>query len=1134
MLNYNVAMELSAAVFLTLWAGTARAEVVFGHSKLAGTDGVSACLDFSKQGEFFSTNDYGYTPEGEDQITGAKLGYKWCSSIYRRGQNPRLTGNFRFGTGWLSDGGNSLCGVIFDKPLKPTWGAYEAAAGQFARMTDQKPLFDSAVVYWGDNVPRLGSWGACILDADGNFKRLAFDAKAPLLPRDQTTFTFSPTTVKKLYLGVQGPDNFVEVMDIALLLHNRPLVDNHLSVFQMDAYQVVYSNQQPGTIEQLHIANTYFGRPTQIFPDAQGLLRKLAPFVELDGKRLHAAPGDYTVTTTSDGRADTLTYTLKIAGADVTVTARFGIELKDTVKFSLKAKGLPQGARLGLEMQGSTEVFANYSDPAAAIDIPAKGQTFSTPAGSVGLAVEGADQAVANCTGKVFQIDLFAKGNTLAAAFSLPIGPEAGVQPEMLTYNWRPALADQGDEGLAPFKAGDLELMETVNLADPNDPHPVYDVSNDPLLPELKKNGVGCLQFVNTPEKGQVPLTKVLGQMCRAINANDTTYFRFNLRTRFSPRVPYLIVVEHAFDKERRGEFHAVGLDPSGTRGVSLWGRSAPFGALNTGKGSWTGTFKKEPVFYFSSDAREYPENTVVSLCFSNHLAWGWYKTWLDVDASKNLPEGLAVKSVSVYRIKHMPQLPELGKLLPKGPRRHLSVFSETTSPWALDQLPKLAGYDAVWTNHQNPAQLLFLQIANTPRPSWQDSFHAGTLASETWLCDRAARQGVGVKIPLSSLFTFGFEGSGRDSFMGVGLVPGEGYTPSLPLRPTPDELAVVTQALDKSLAALAPYSSFRDIMVDGSALSLFTRRNLEDFSKETGIKFAATPAPVLNARDLLAAPQATVDAWTKWVCQARYKQLAWLLKTARKHNPGLYLTIGQNWYCNNFQFNYYRRPIFDAAALKEKGIADYLGYLKLIGIDPALYGDDGFSFAIEKQEAHTPAAEDAWPLVYGQDKWFDQLRRGFGGGLCVSHYYFDESPKPLVGWTCHYIKSQQAFRRNLLEALLHANARDIDLQTYDQDPYRGRLNDLRTFAVPFQLLPFAQPEPYAGTIDGKAVINKYGDRHGLMNPSDQPADVTLTLPDGTNNAFDLSGGVRQRLTVTGKTVKIHLEPWALKTLELQ
>lgn len=1150
MWNPKVIMKgLALAASATL-AFTATAELYFGHGFAPGgaSYGTGAYEDFAPQGRFFASTDHGFVPGGEDQLTGGKLGIKnYPGSLYKRGQAETKEACsyplWCFDHGWLSDGGKTVFGLTFEQPFKPAWDS--SFGDQFARFPDKTPLFDRAVVHWGFTTPKPGSWGACVQNADGDFKRLPLDNQRPVHPFDKTTVNFPPTSVKTLYFGIEGAgDNFASVQGVQLLLHNPKLLDNRPLVFQLDAYRADYSPTQPGMVYGLQVANAYSKYKMQNRVEPHGsdyLLTDLSPFIELDGKRHLAAQGDYPVETSQDGAADLLGYTLKFAlpegkTAKVKVKARFSVELKDTVTFQYRAEGLPEGARLGFQMSGKQELFANYADNGATVvEAPEANKLFATPAGPLGFATEGAGKLVTTRSGTNVRFDLFADGDELNVALSLPLGPNGGVQPGMLNYNWRPSLANQGDAAVAPFESKDLELLETVNLADPNDPHEVYDITNDPLILNWRKSGerrlpgaLGHLNHISDPVKGAVPTTTVLGEKCRAINSANTTYFRFNLNARFAPQVPYLIVVEHAFDQERRGEFHGVLLDQTGRKLAGIPYSPAPVGGFDTGKPPYDKAFKKESVFFFYPEPWTSDAKTTFSLCFSNDWQWN--------HGLKRLPEGLAVKTVSVYRVTHMPELPSHEKLTPEGLRRHVTVHAENLSPWTLQQFPGLAGYNSVWANHQNPAQLLHGKQGGG---AGHDSWHPGTLASQRWLFDSAERNGVSVKVFLNWLLALG----GCEAFEGHNTTEGPGH-PSVPLRPTPEELELIGAALDKSLDALAPYKSFDEISTVSAAMSFFTKRNLDDFSRETGVKFQSSPVPRQNLNALLASDKATVDAWAKWSGHKRLDFLEWVLKKARKRRPDIVLTLNQSWMVNSFQqafyganTGWYPRYAFDREALTRQGIDNFHDFLKFVCHDPALYvGKDGFGLALEHERGLLMAVRhdgSSWPSPY-QEPWFAKLRDSFEAGLSIQSPVYDESSKPLSGWTCNYVKDRRSFRRDLVEALLHANARDVILQTYYQDPYRGRLDDLRSFAVPFQLLPFAKPEAFAGKISDtakQAVIKKYGDRHGLVNAGDKPTDVMLTLPEGADKLYDLSNGVRQELLLGAP---IHLEPWSLKTLELK
>ncbi|MEI6073544.1 MAG: hypothetical protein WCS31_17295 [Verrucomicrobiae bacterium] len=1131
----------SVAFATVILAGPASADVYFGWGGVVGGSALGSYRDFSKQGRFFSTSDYGFVPGEEDQFSGAKLGLKWDKSPpVVRGQNPVAAsqlGEGFYGTPWLSGGGDCIFGLAFDEAFKPRWE--KAPEQQFAAFPDKTPRFEQAVIYWGREVPKPGTWGAGILNAEGKLLRAEVNHE-PLYPYDKSTISFPATTVKKLYFGVKGGDkgdNFVEVRKIALLMHNEPQIKNSVLVDQPDAYSAYYSTAKPGEIEKLTLKSFSFPKQQQHYP----FLKSIAPFVEVDGKRLYSAPGDQPAKASRQGDVDTLTYPLDFTLPDgktarVEVATTFGADPKAAIQFGLRGSGLPKGAQVGLEMTGDARYFQNFVDDGAMVE-SAIWKTVSTPAGPVALSWKGNGKLSATRTTEMVNIDVRSPGENLDVTLGLPIGAEAGVQPGMMIYTTRHSLADQGDPGVAPFTSDDLELLETIHVGDPNDPYTVYDITNDPLIAKWRQSGeaklprkFGELKFINDPEKSRIPITKVGNESCRDLGSNETSYFRVTLKTRFEPQVPYLVVVEHAFDKERRGEFHSIAVNRDGTDWVqddSLWHSSCPYGGFDTGKGPYPGGFRKESVFSTRlMKGIGSPPNSTISLVFSNTRVSGYFKNF-----EKN-PDGLAIKSIAIYRVKRLPQLPDIQPLLPKEPRRHMTIDSEYLNPWMLTDFPRIYGYDSLWTHNQPASQLLHGGGSSINRPSWGSWVHPGSFQANRALYEKAASEGVHVKTTLGWLLDLGFDGTDRGSFLGFGWLPGPIWG-SLPLSPTPEELKYLGSALDRSLAALAKHPSLTDIAVGD--IPAFSRRNLEDFSKETGVAFQAGPLPEDNLKRLLESPQPTVEAWSNWACQKRFEFLSWLLKKARAYRPEITLTLNQSWYKNGLQGMYYTDQWpFDLAGLPNAGIKSYADFLKFVGIDPALYAkQNGFVFGVDMDPPDVLPGRASWPFEGSAEK----IRDGFGGGLSVSSNFWDESSKALLGWGCNYIKDQKGFRKGIIEALLQANAREYVLQTY-ADPARGRLADLRELAVPFRLLPFAKPEPFSGKIEDsakQAVIHKYGDRYGLVNPGDKPTDVTLTLPEGAATVADLSNGIRQPLAVSGdRTVKLHLKPWSLKTLEIQ
>lgn len=1130
--------------------------------------------DLGTQGRFFSTSDYGFVPGGEYKLTGKNFGLQdhvVMHSILTRGQDPVAGNNFtQKPTGqympWISDGGKCLFGMVFEKPFKSIFHRKTLGFKQFDRLKDKMPLFNQAVIHWGGMVPKKGTWGACIQDNDGKLIPIKFDNQKQIFEYTATTFNFAPTTIKKFYVGIKSvekdkKDNFVEVRKIALHMHNKNVIDNRMVVWQMDAYQAAYSIDKAGTILGLHVANMYFARNSGRFDLKNCMLTDLAPFIELDGKRHYAVTESYPVKYNSKGREYTLNYKLKYVlpnKKEVTldVTTVFGVELNKTISFNLKASKLPANAKLGFEIFSKEKFFYNYLDKGvAAVVLKANPKkTFKTPFGPLGFTLKNSDKIILNAVRSRVRFDFLAEKDALNVAISLPMGPKGGVQPHMVSYKWCSSLANRGDKGVAPFKMEDLDLIEVIDLSNPNDPHKVFDISNDPIILNWKKSGAkklpkhfGLLNFINDPEKGKVPLKKILGKNCRIINNLESTYFRFNLKTRFNPRTPYLIVVEHAFDKERRGEFHCVPLDqteqnfrPDG----SLWTNPTPSGGFDTGKGPYPKKFMKESVFVIRPNTYKCSEKTVISLLFSAELSWN--RPGKYANRKEERPEGPAIKKVWIYRVRQMPKLPDLAPIAPKSSQqRHIAFTCETSSPWLLFQFPKLYGYNTMVTNHQAPGMILHGAHSNVARPcGWT---HSGSLLGQKWLFEVTEKLGLYEKTFLSSLLELGLEGTDyAGAFKNLGDYNGSKHS-SVPLVPTDDELKLISKALNKSLSVLTKYKSFYAISIMAAPQYFFTKRNLDDFSKETGVLFQSTPVQWENIRTLLTGDKKTLNAWTKWSCNKRFKFLTWLLKESRKYRSDTYLMLNHGWHQNWMMAAYYGPATvvanFDKKLMKTAGIKNFYDFLKFACYDPELYADnDGFGFDMQGEETGFNSTFDfRWPSPY-KKQWFPKLRDSFAGGLSIHAAQFDEGAKPLINWTCNFVKDRTSFRRNMIEALLYANAREYFMETYWMDPVRGRLDDLRIFAVPFQLLPFAKPADYTGKITDtakQAVIKKYNNRYGLMNAGRKETEVTLTLPAGMKSVVDLSNGVKQTLFCSKNKageyqVKIKMEQWTLKTLEVK
>ena len=1139
------------AAFLALMAVfsfqvTASAEIVFGQrNECSGS--TDAALEFSRQGRFFATTDYADAGNDFGVLTRAR-------NIANPGSYPA------YNRPWTSDGGRTLFGVEFDNPIKPNY------PGQFGPSTNIIPLFTRAEIQWKENVPARGDWSACIRTPEGKLIKLNADTGKVIYPFDRTTISFEPTAIKTFLIGLKGREdglvNYADVLDIRLFIPpERSSLTNRMAVWHPAFYLAVFNPAVPGMIEGLTPVNAYCASHHTLYYHGQytfDLFFRMAPFIEYKGTNIFAAKKDYPVKVAKNGDDDLAEYTLvfDLPGekqVDLEVKSFFRPNAEKSLELIFRAPALPEGAKIGYQFYGPASVFSNMVGALPT----SSGQPCSivTPAGKMSFQIRGGGDIAAarepgqkigwNFKDEKVKFTTLAAGRDLALFFSLPIGSAGQPRPEVLNYTWRPSLAGEGEAGIAPFKLSDLELLDEIDCGNPDDPHPCFDVSNDPVIGTLRKRFgtlrerggqhgphgfYGYLAFLNNPQEGVLPIATVAGKPCREIPDKFGIYFRYNLKAQIKPWNAYLVVIEHAFDQLRRGEFHSIYLD----KNDNLLHGSLLSGGIETGARA-EGGFKTESFLCYNL-AKRWPEDSVSSIVFSGVYSDG---------GSWERAPGPAVKSIKIYRVKTMPELPDISALQPPAEKRRsfmcLTELCSSPGPMWLFQYSKLVGYDGIWTYHDPMSN--FLGGSSNMRKIW---VYPGTLAGNRQLFAAAQEQGLFVNLHLGQLLTLGFEGTDYDSFMGSfhGSYNGE----SVPFKPTTEELAHISSALKVSLGALSGYKSLKDIsLADNIQVPcVWSERNLRDFCADTGIKLTPSPLFLENAHALLDAGPETVGKWMDWACAGRFKFHAWLLDEVRKYRPDLYLTLSRSWY-KGMIATYASRteePIQGVTRerLAELGVKNYFDFLKFMGINPDLYaGKPGFSMEIDSNMRIRPP-EKQHPRFYGTE-WFNKMKDDFKAeGLSImANYCYEEHSKPLRSYSTIFACSRERFRKGLVEAFLYGNARNITLPTYTE-PWSGHLDDAREFTMPFRLLPYAEPEQFAGKITdtaSQAVINKYGGRFGLVNAGPEETAAELELPAGMTSVTDLSEGVPQKMETfknkDGKSsVKIALKPWALKTLEMK
>jgi len=906
----------------------------------------------------------------------------------------------------------------------------------------------------------------------------------------------------------------------------------------------VFSSSSPGMIESIAPFNAFCMSNQTDFYHANGIFEMfyfMTPYINYNGKKVFPSKGEIPVKTDKKDIADIIKYKLTF---DLPDKKQIFLEVKNTfkrtpdksVEIEMRSDELPNDTKLCYQFWGSDRIFGRFAN---ARDL----KNMHTPAGEVKIfsdndifSVKEPGTTNGNALSKMDKVKFWTESSNsnLSIAFTLPLGAAGAPQPETLNYTWRPSTADSGDPGVAPFKMSDLELLEEIDCGNPDDPHKFYDSSNDPVIDAERKkcgsltgNGMnfsyGMLPFADKPQEGIIPVQKIAGEKCRSIPDKRGVYFRYDLNTKLATRTPYLVVVEHVFDKLRRGEFHSIVLDEKNN--IINTSRSILNGGFETSATAGS-KIKTESVFCYNT-ALLFPKSGRSSIVFSNVWASGsgWDKA-----------PGPAVKNIKLYRVKTMPEMPDLSRLSPSYEKqRTLTVLTEGPDPWWFFQWPRLAGYNGA-VSYAAPSAKFFGGVYSITQST---SFHSGSFYGNKMLFAAAAEQGLYTNLHLGQILHMAFSGTDYDSF--TGSFHHSYWGENIPFKPSEDELAHIASALKRVLPELAKYRSLRDISLADNPqwLSVWTERNIRDFCADTGVNIQGSPLYIENANMLVKGDSEILKKWMHWACAERFKFHKWLLSEVRKYRSDLYVTINRCWYTDSVSnFESFYEPVFglSRARFDKAGINNYDDFLRFMGINAEFYStESGFSFELESGASLRTDKE--LPDYYKTD-WFNRMGKDFAkGGLSImQNYCYDEGPVPLKSWICNFFAERNKYRRGLVEALLYANARNITLPTYEE-PWRGRIDDLREFAVPYRLLPFEQPVPFEGKIKdtaSQAVIKKYGGRYGLINAGDKETVAELELPAGKTSITDLSSGIPKKLDMKNERVKITMSPWSLKTLEIQ
>ena len=1120
-------MTLFSLVLSTAIAVTGLADVFFGFQPWRED---LLRVNLADQGQFFATSDYDYVPEEKDKYMDG-MGRR----SYTRGNNAKeVAMPPPSSKPWLSGEGDVLFGVDFKKsPEAAEWKSGPVKV-------------DRLIVQWRGNVPKPGDFGGFIVDHEGNRIRLPLDKAMRIYPYDVTDIRFSPTTIKALYLGKRN--GIVEVERIIILPAYERAVTNGMRVRQNECYSIFMSPLRPGTVKSLIPANPGIVE----WPYSPGMfLNSLSSYIEIKGKRIYAQTAVQPVDIREARDGDEIEFTLQFAVPEpLPVKVRLDCSRDENKGISIKysCADLPKDACLGVELNCATGYFPGVFPAENRFELSGGAHSFDTTIGKLDLKLDGVKTLVGQRGQKgspVGEKDIQLSGLAAGKTVSLTILPPflSKIKYPEMPVVWYDSPAGNTDSGAtAPFRKEDLELLEVIDCGNAADPHACYDIVNDPLIKE--KNGPYSksleayskgLEAIKFPEKGRVPIVEIGGRKCRAIGDYYGTYIRYDLKTPLERDVPYLLVIEHAFDKLRRGTF--------GIQSSLYPYQCAPVnGGLDTGIFKHDGKYYRENVMF--QNQHDFSRINPAFLWICN--VWKHNSGWLKSD-------GPAVSKIEIYKVKRIPKL-AFGAALPEpSARRHVGILTQSPTVRTLREDSWLVGFDQVWVDVCPPANLAVgYSAATTHSDCGEGPFNPGTPEGYQWMLERFRQTGINhFNVYLSHLLKHGttISGKTRTAFARFGITePAPGYeADAIPFKPTREEQAFISKALKAAMEKFGQYDSLDMIGTGECELeSSLSFRNLSDFVKDTGARLESSPVPLENLKRILNSDPETRRSWMEWAGKNRFLKNKMLLDELRKYRPAAALMLNSSWLVRVEENTYfYRKGTGLQDAMDKAGIASLGDYLKLLGFDWTLYkGVPGFAFQIDapfpamtlanygRLMPDTPCAISN----YYQEAWFADFKDSFSEGLSIYlNLCYLENETPFNDWSVCFMKNKMEMRQAMVEAALQ-NPRWIYLSSYN-NPWQTRTEDVRTFAAPFRLLPFSKPTESDIGIQGPAgvSIRKYGQRYALFNAKDESSEVILTLPKGTTDLYDLSSGSAEKMassTAGGLTqVKITMEPWSMKTL---
>ena len=655
------------------------------------------------------------------------------------------------------------------------------------------------------------------------------------------------------------------------------------------------------------------------------------------------------------------------------------------------------------------------------------------------------------------------------------------------------------------FKKGDLELVDFVDCANPNDTHRFVDGYTDPRAREkiLSEGKVPVERF-------RTEIRNILGKPCRVTTDEPGAYFAYWVKLPYSYS-PYIIEIEYPDDCER---VIAV-----------MEARSWSPMLIDTGYGPYSKKFKRKSFLFFPGDVEQAKEQNDVKPRETQILFYHMR------DYCANLlprvkSKGIAVSRIWIYRVKNLPPVKTSWRV-PLSKQRYIGFFSEYSSHGF--GTPEMVGkilsqlHDHLGTNYFG----CYTRMALGCDQSKEENVKAVLREIER-------NSKVGLRISLQPFVE--------------GIPTGDPYDENT----TPEKWL---EALERDLKKYAGYKSFFGFQDWGGIywrISL-NEENLREFSRETGENVdrfftLQNGKKVFLLREFLEDYRIR-EKWETFLNRKRFSFFKKANSLLESYSPYVYLIYhpeiralriggeGNQWSQTN-----------------TAGLKDFhwpLDAIRLQQADPAIFKelrnifvcvDDG-AWQVERYYGGMWASK---PYDLFKDpstlNAFRALNDHFGlfFMFCLAesnpHAYYSDH---WCGWWCPFGCPTEWYKETLINAFL-TNPRIIVMHDYGES-WVGFEDFLREFATAFRSLPYTPALPFDGKIvKGNSIyVMKFKDDKGnyyaIVNKSNNSQRALIFLRE-RGKVFEISSGEPKVINIQTKgkgeiSLPIFLKPYGIKVL---